>query len=64
MTDCYGSALNFTYYKYKVGDFLQPASWIAKSLHFGKLLPFKEGDDTPTIKVAKSATSLDWSEEI
>ncbi|XP_058007816.1 uncharacterized protein LOC110666990 isoform X2 [Hevea brasiliensis] len=43
---------------------MMPASWIAKSLHFGKLLPFKERDDTPTIKAPKSSASFDWSEEI
>jgi len=44
---------------------LQPASWIAKSLHLGKLLPFIEDEATPSvIEVPKCATSMDWSQEI
>ncbi|XP_015578719.2 uncharacterized protein LOC8277192 isoform X2 [Ricinus communis] len=43
---------------------MMPASWIARSLHFGKLLPFKEKDDAPKINSPESAISLDWSQEI
>ncbi|KAL9386426.1 hypothetical protein Peur_019550 [Populus x canadensis] len=44
---------------------MMPASWIAKSLHLGKLLPFTEDEATPSvIEVPKCATSMDWSQEI
>ncbi|KAJ6346801.1 hypothetical protein OIU76_003474 [Salix suchowensis] len=44
---------------------LMPASWMAKSLHLGKLLPFREDEVTPSvIEVPKCTTSMDWSQEI
>ncbi|KAJ6704864.1 TUMOR SUPPRESSOR P53-BINDING PROTEIN 1 [Salix purpurea] len=44
---------------------LMPASWMAKSLHLGKLLPFREDEATPSvIEVPKCTTSMDWSQEI
>ncbi|KAH8512593.1 hypothetical protein Peur_056593 [Populus x canadensis] len=44
---------------------MMPASWIAKSLHLGKLLPFIEDEATPSvIEVPKCTTSMDWSQEI
>ncbi|CAI0421530.1 unnamed protein product [Linum tenue] len=44
---------------------LMPASWIAKSLHLGKLLPVQEKeDDAPQeIGLQTSENSLDWSQE-
>ncbi|WCJ39193.1 hypothetical protein M5689_020201 [Euphorbia peplus] len=41
-----------------------PASWIAKSLHAGKLLALKEKEDIPALRTPHSAMPLDWSEEI
>ncbi|CAK7336462.1 unnamed protein product [Dovyalis caffra] len=44
---------------------MMPASWIAKSLHLGKLLPFGEEENTPSaIEVPKCTTFMDWSQEI
>lgn len=46
---------------------LQPASWIIKSLHSGKLFPFKEKSHSsllPTNNIPEAPISMDWSEEI
>lgn len=44
---------------------MMPASWIAKSLHLGKLLPFRDDEVTPSvIEEPKCTTSMDWSQEI
>ncbi|XP_042484097.1 uncharacterized protein LOC122064461 isoform X1 [Macadamia integrifolia] len=44
-----------------------PASWIIKSLHLGKLLPFTEDDQSSawsTIKIPDYRTAVEFSEEI
>jgi hypothetical protein len=46
---------------------LQPATWIIKSLHSGKLFPITEKNGSsllPTNNIPEAPISIDWSEEI